>query len=582
MNLKTLTRNIFLPSLGLALLAAGAAAQRSHDMAVARNLQIFNAIVQELENNYVDTIRAEESFRQAIGAFLSEVDPYTVYIPVDDQEDFSTMTTGQYGGIGSIILERDGSTYISGPYADSPATKAGLKAGDKIIRIDGKDVAGKPSTEITKLLKGTPGTSLRVTVARPYVGADSILSFDIEREKVQLPSVPYWGVLPGGVGYIRLSSFMDKSPQEVRTALEAFKENPEVKSVVLDIRSNGGGLLESAIDIVGFFVPKGTEVVRTRGRDKNSERIYATTSKPILPDIPLAVLINGGSASASEIVSGAIQDLDRGILIGERSFGKGLVQGTRRLPYDGMLKITTAKYYIPSGRLIQALDYSHRNPDGTVARTPDSLTNKYNTRHGRTVRDGGGITPDVSVTLPNSSALLYNLVRQNWIFDYANKYAATHSSIPAPEDFEVTDEIYSDFKNFIDTTKFRYQHVTEEALKQMTQITEEEGYMNPAVKAQLDSLKVLLAHDLHFDLDAKRPEIAQYLGSEIVNRYYYMGGETRFMLKDDEVLDTARNILNDPPRLASLLNTSAKKSAVTADKAKKGTPKSKGKKKGKR
>lgn len=582
MNLKTLTRNIFLPSLGLALLAAGAAAQRSHDMAVARNLQIFNAIVQELENNYVDTIRAEESFRQAIGAFLSEVDPYTVYIPVDDQEDFSTMTTGQYGGIGSIILERDGSTYISGPYADSPAAKAGLKAGDKIIRIDGKDVAGKPSTEITKLLKGTPGTSLRVTVARPYVGTDSILSFDIEREKVQLPSVPYWGVLPGGVGYIRLSSFMDKSPQEVRTALEAFKENPEVKSVVLDIRSNGGGLLESAIDIVGFFVPKGTEVVRTRGRDKNSERIYATTSKPILPDIPLAVLINGGSASASEIVSGAIQDLDRGILIGERSFGKGLVQGTRRLPYDGMLKITTAKYYIPSGRLIQALDYSHRNPDGTVARTPDSLTNKYSTRHGRTVRDGGGITPDVSVTLPNSSALLYNLVRQNWIFDYANKYAATHSSIPAPEDFEVTDEIYSDFKNFIDTTKFRYQHVTEEALKQMTQITEEEGYMNPAVKAQLDSLKVLLAHDLHFDLDAKRPEIAQYLGSEIVNRYYYMGGETRFMLKDDEVLDTARNILNDPPRLASLLNTSAKKSAVTADKAKKGTPKSKGKKKGKR
>ncbi len=581
MNLKTITRTIILPSLALALMVAGAGAQRSHDMAVARNLQIFNNIIQELENHYVDSIRAEESFRQAIDAFLSEVDPYTVYIPIDDQEDFSTMTTGQYGGIGSLILERDGSTYISGPYSDSPAAKAGLKAGDKIIRIDGKDVAGKKSSEITKLLKGTPGTSLRITVARPYVGADSIISFDIEREKVQLPSVPYWGVLPGGIGYVRLSSFMDKSPQEVKTALEAFKDNPEVKSVVLDIRSNGGGLLESAIDIVGFFVPKGTEVVRTRGRDKNSERIYATTSKPILPDMPLAVLINGGSASASEIVSGAIQDLDRGILIGERSFGKGLVQSTRRLPYDGLLKITTAKYYIPSGRLIQALDYSHRNPDGSVARTPDSLTNKYNTRHGRTVRDGGGITPDVAVKLPNSSALLYNLVRQNWIFDYANKYAATHPTIPSPEDFEVTDEIYSDFKNFIDTTKFKYQHVTEEALKQMEKITEEEGYMNPAVKAQLDSLKVLLAHDMHYDLDAKRPEIAAYLGSEIVNRYYYMGGETRFMLKDDEVLDTARNILNDPARLASLLNNPAGKKAV-AEKGKKGTPKMKGKKKGRR
>ena len=504
----------------LVLPAVTGVAQKSHDNAVNRNLSIFNSIVKELEMNYVDTIRTDETFKQAIATMLMQVDPYTEYYTPEDQKGFETMTTGEYGGIGSYIMERDGWTYISGPYENSPAAKIGLKSGDKIVRIDTVDLKGKKSDEVSAMLKGRPGTIVTVTVERPY-SKDSVLTFEIERKKLQLPSVSYYGIVNGSTGYICLTSFMERSADEVRQALEEFKSNPEVKNIILDLRGNGGGLLESAVEIVGFFVPKGTEVLRTRGKSKTSEKIYKTTKKPIMPDIPLAILIDGGSASASEITAGAMQDLDRAVLIGTRSFGKGLVQSTRPLPYDGLLKVTVAKYYIPSGRLIQALDYSHRNPDGSVARTPDSLTNTYKTAHGRIVRDGGGLVPDITVDWGKINRLVYNIVRDHWSFDFATKYVAENPQIGSPHDFEITDEIYGQFKKFIDPDKFKYDKTCEELVKQLREVAEAEGYMNEETKQQLDTLSKLLTHNLDKDLDTHRKQISSYLLSDILSRYVY-------------------------------------------------------------
>ncbi len=543
-------------SLGL-LIASGAAASEpasSHDAAVSRNLNTFNAIVKELEMNYVDTIRPKEAFDAAVNALLSTIDPYTVYYDSEARADLTKMTTGEYdyGGIGSFIMERDGSSFISYPMEGAPAATAGLRSGDKIIRVDTTDTSKMGSEAVTKLLRGIAGTPLKVTVQRPYV-TDSILTFDMVRGKLGEPSVPYWDVINGNTGYIRLTSFISQSGKDVREALEAFKKNPAVDKIVLDLRGNGGGLLEQAVDIVGNFVPKGTEVLRTRGRDSSTEKIYKTTHTPIFPDIPLAVLIDGGSASAAEITAGALQDLDRAVLLGSRSFGKGLVQSTLQLPYDGLLKVTVAKYYIPSGRLIQALDYSHRNPDGSVARTPDSLTNVYKTLHGREVRDGGGLKPDVEIDWGQLSRLTFNLVRDNWTYDFANRYANTHPSIPAAWDFEITDEIYDEFKKSIDPEKLKYDKVCEELVKELRKTAEEEGYLNEETTAALDALTPLLTHNLNRDLDNKRSEVSEYLGAEIASRYYYDKGKIIQDLKSDPALKKAEEILSDKAELAKIL-----------------------------
>ena len=546
---------------GAALLVAaiagswgGNAAKKSHDSAVARNLNVFNALVKELEMNYVDTIRTDESFSTAIRALLSTVDPYTEYYSSDDAENLAKMTTGEYGGIGSYILQRDSFVYISGPYEGSPAALAGLKAGDRIVRIDTADAKGMASDKVSKLLRGPAGTIVNLRLERPYAGPDSVIEVAVERRKIQTPSVPYSRLDPEtGIGYIRLTTFIDKSPKEVETALDSFRNDPRLKGVVLDLRGNGGGLVESAVDIVGFFVPKGTEILRMRGRDKSAEKVYKTSRKPIMPDIPLAVLIDGGSASSSEITAGSLQDLDRAVLIGSRSFGKGLVQGTRPLPYDGFLKVTTGKYYIPSGRLIQALDYSHRNPDGSVARVPDSLTNVYRTAAGREVRDGGGLTPDITVDWGKMSRLLFNIARDNWAFDFATRFAAENPSIPAPEEFEITDGIYADFKASIDPKRFKYDKVGEDLIKQLNETLDAEGYMNDSVRSQLDGLSRLLIHDLDSDLDIKRKDIAEYLGEEIASRYYYERGRAAQQLKGDTAMAEARRILLDPAEYRRIL-----------------------------
>lgn len=536
----------------IVLIPAAASSQKSHDAAVARNLTTFNALVKELELNYVDTIRTDEAFKTAIGAMLSTVDPYTEYYTSEDQEALNTMTTGEYGGIGSYILERDGFTYISEPYEGSPASLAGLKAGDKILRVDTTDTSKPGVKDVTKLLKGQPGTTVRVTVQRPHV-ADSILTVDIERRKLTLPSVPYYDTI-GHTGYISLTSFMEKSPEEVRTALLEFKDNPDVHNVVLDLRGNGGGLLESAVEIVGMFVPKGTEVLRTKGRDLSTEKTYKTTKAPIMPDIPLAVLIDGGSASASEITAGALQDLDRAVLIGTRSFGKGLVQSVRPLPYDGLLKVTVAKYYIPSGRLIQALDYSHRNPDGTVARTPDSLTNVYHTAGGREVRDGGGLTPDVTVEWDRMSTLVYSLLRDHKMFDFATEYAATHPSIGDPKLFRITDEDFRRFKASVDTTDFKYDKVCAELIKSLRTTAKNEGYLdNDSASAAIDRLERLLTPELGSDIDRKRREITAEIEEEILTRYYFSRGKMIGRLRNDPGLDKAIAILSDSAELKKIL-----------------------------
>ena len=546
-----------------ALIAASLIAHaetRSPKGDIKANLAIFNAVVKEVQSNYVDSIDMEDVVETAIAAMLNKFDPYTEYMPRKVQEDFKVLNSGEYGGIGSYIMQRDGNVYISGPHKGSPADKAGLRSGDLIMSVDTVTVLGMTSDKVSERLKGPRGTTVKVKVKRPYVGADSILTFDIVREKIQIPAVSYSGMLPGEIGYIQLSQFSEKSAEEVEDALKSMLATGKLKGLVLDLRDNGGGFLESAVKILGYFLPKGTEVLRTRGKGVMDERVYKTAGKPIAPDLPLVVLIDDGTASASEITSGALQDLDRAVIMGSRSFGKGLVQTTRSIPYDGLLKVTVARYYIPSGRLIQAIDYSHRNPDGTVARIPDSLTNVFTTAAGREVRDGGGITPDVKVTYPDITRVTYNAVRDNWVFDYANRYRATHDHIAPAAEFVVDDSIYADFKRFIDPAKFNHDNVGKAILDRLSEVATVEGYMSDSLKNQIAVVEGMLQRPLDQDLDANRKAIVPYLEREIANRYYYREGEAQSFLRHDVAIDSALSLLKDSDRYKALLAPKSRKS----------------------
>ena len=524
--------------------------------AIARNLDIFNTVYKELNTFYVDTIDAEKSIETAITAMLDDIDPYTEYIPAKSQDDFMVISTGQYGGIGSYIQERKGDkpgVYVSGPYKDSPAAKAGLRSGDRFKSIDGIDVTGWSSDSVSRHLKGQANTMVTVQVVRPY-DEDSIKTFVIKRENIKMDPVPYYGLVNGNLGYISLTTYNEHSAQQVKDAVLELKKNPAVKALVLDLRGNGGGLMESAVQIVGHFVPKGTTVLTTRGRDKASEKVYKTTQKPIDTKMPLAVLIDGGSASSSEITAGALQDLDRAVIFGSRSYGKGLVQTTRPLPFDGILKVTVAKYYIPSGRLIQEVDYSHRNADGTFQRTTtDSTARIFHTAHGREVREGGGITPDIKVDYPEVNRLVYNIVRDNWAFDFATRYQAEHPTLPRPSEFEVTDEIFNEFKAFIDPEKFQYDKVCEQGLENLQKVAKVEGYMNDSTKAAFEQLEKLLKHDLSHDLDNNRKEISRLLAQELLSRYYYQSGESEYEARHDDTLDKVAELLAKPGDWAKTL-----------------------------
>lgn len=547
-------KRILLPIAALMIFTPGISARKSHDMALQRNLKTFNAMVKTLEENYVDSIRIDEAFNAASRAMLNTVDPYTEYYTADDKDALMKMTTGEYAGIGSYITEYEGYVCISQPMEGSPAQRAGLWAGDRIVKVDTVSTKGLKNADVSKLLKGTPGTDVRIEVIRPYV-SDSIKTFTITREKVSEKSVPYFGMVSPSTGYVKLDSYIYKSPQEISDALDSLARNPDFKGLILDLRGNGGGLVESAIDILGNFLPKGTQVLRTSGNGK--ERVYKTTHTPGFPDLPLVVLTDGGTASASEITAGTLQDLDRAVLMGDRSFGKGLVQTTFPLPHDALLKVTVSKYYIPSGRLIQALDYSRRNPDGSVARTPDSLTNVYYTSRGREVRDGGGLKPDSIVKQTPYSDLLYNLVTKNKIFDFANKYRAENPVVPALEDFNPGDDVYEQFTEFIRGSGMKYDTSFDALLKELRKQADEQGYMTADNDSTLSSLEKSLGSDLDRDLQLKKKEIMEYISEEIATRYYGDKGRTATEIRTDPVVAAAVSVIESPEYEAILKGSPA-------------------------
>ena len=559
-------KRILLPIVALTIISTGISAKKSHDMALQRNLKTFNAMVKTLEENYVDSIRIDEAFKAASNAMLNTVDPYTDYYTADDRDAVQKMTTGEYAGIGSYITEYEGRVRISYPLAGSPASKAGLMPGDWIVKVDTVATKGLNYGEVSKLLRGNPGTDVYIEVIRPYV-ADSLKTFTVTREKVMEHSVPYFGMVSPSTGYIKLNSFIMNSPQEIADALDSLNANSGFKSLILDLRGNGGGLVESAIDILGNFLPKGTQVLRTSGNGK--ERVYKTTHTPAFPDLPIAVLTDGGTASASEITAGALQDLDRAVLVGDRSFGKGLVQNTFQLPHNALLKVTVSKYYIPSGRLIQALDYSKRNPDGSVARTPDSLTNVYYTTRGREVRDGGGLQPDSVVKNNIYSDILYNLVTKNKIFDFANKYRAMHPEAKPLDSFGITDEEYAEFTEFVVGSGMKYDTSFDALLKEIRKQADDQGYMTADNDSILSALEKSLGSDLARDLELKKGEIKDYLNEEIATRYYGDGGRVAVEIKTDPVVKEAISILESPAYEAILKGT------ATAENTKRDTQKGK-------
>ncbi|MBD5219211.1 MAG: S41 family peptidase [Bacteroidales bacterium] len=538
----------------LAIILPMMAAARSQNAEFARKLQTFNAIVKELNTNYVDTLQATVLMDNTIDALLSQIDPYTEYFPADNQEELQSLTEGKYAGIGATILKRDKNVIITDPRWDTPSRNAGLRAGDVILRINGEPVTEDMDvSEVSRRLRGNAGTDIEIDVRRPYT-EDSLLTFRFVRADIKVDPLPYYSVDSTGVGYIALTTFNESTARQVRSAVSEMLATPGLKGIVIDLRGNGGGLLESAVQLVGNFVPRGTEVLRTQGRSAREQRIYKTTAAPLSTDVPLVILTNGGTASSSEIVAGSLQDMDRAVIIGSRSFGKGLVQTARPLPFGDLVKITTAKYYIPSGRLIQALDYSRRNEDGSPQRMPDSLTNKFLTRAGRTVRDGGGIAPDIEVSQTETNRLMYNIVSGLWSFDYTNRYVATNPAPTDPTAPLVTDSIFADFKAFIDPARFQYDKQCEIGIDYLRDAAKKEGYMTDSVAAAINALEALLKHDLNHDLDLNRDKIVDELESEIAARYFREDVLAGRELPDDEVYQTARSVILDPDRYRTLLS----------------------------
>lgn len=518
-------------------------AQDDNRFEVSKNLDVFNAIVKEVEMFYVDSLDVDKTVRRGIDAMLKGLDPYTEYYPEQEMDELKFVTTGEYGGIGAVITQREDGVYINEPYANMPAALAGLKAGDLLLAIDDVDVTKKTSSEVSELLKGVPNTKFKIKYQRPGEKKPGVV--ELTRKLVVVDQVPYYGVRNDSVGYIYLKSFTDKSAQEIRAAFEDMKKNHHIKSLILDLRNNGGGLLDGAIQTVNWFVPKGEVVLSTKGKIKQWDRTYRTSNEPLDTVIPIAVLVNNGSASAAEIVSGAFQDLDRAVLIGERTFGKGLVQSTRELPYNGNLKVTMSKYYIPSGRCIQAIDYAHKNPDGSVGRIPDSLTTVFNTAKGRLVRDGGGVSPDFAVEEAKVPTIMYYLMMDYIIFDFVTEWVQKHKTIPPVEEFVFTDADYNDFKEFVKKKDFKYDRQSGKILKDLKEVAEFEGYMDEASE-EYKALEAKLTPNLDRDLARFEDQIRKMIASEIVKRYYFQRGEVIESLKDDKVLEKALEVLADP------------------------------------
>jgi carboxyl-terminal processing protease len=535
------------------------ATQETRDFRIAKNLDIFLSLYRELNTFYVDEVNPDKLVKTGIDNMLKSLDPYTVYYPESESDEVAFMTTGKYGGIGSLI--RDGGEYvvISLVYKNFPADLAGIRAGDLLKKVDGTSLKGADTEDVSQKLKGNPGTIVTLTIERNGKEID----VPVKREKIEIPSVPFYGMLDDETGYIRFTNFTQNCTEEVKDALLKLK-NENARKIVLDLRSNPGGLLTEAVDIVNLFMGPGNEIVSTKGKVKQFDESFKTTKPAVDQNIPLAIIINRGSASASEIVAGAIQDLDRGVVVGQRSYGKGLVQITRPLSYNTQLKVTTAKYYIPSGRCIQALDFSHPNEDGSVGIIPDSLITEFKTRNGRVVRDGGGISPDIDVVPPALSQIAAELYMRNYIFDYATRYFWAHPAPESPEKFSITDQVYSDFKNYLGERKFSYSTITELSLNELISNAKREKYYD-IHKDLFSELQKELMHTLDNDLETFRSEIAELLADEIIGRYFYEEGSIKFSLGTDEQVKRAVEILKRGDEYNSILQGKSGSILITHD-----------------
>ena len=531
------------------------AQEKQNNFEISKSLDIYNSLMRELNLNYVDEINPGEHNEAAIDAMLKGLDPYTVFIPESEIENYKLMTTGEYGGIGALIQYDGEYTRITDPYEGWPAQKAGLQAGDIILSVNGVDTRKKNTEEVSELLKGQPGTEVSLKVRR--YGEDKPIEKKLKREKVKIDNIPYSTVFDNGIGYVVLSSFTKEAGIEMKQHLLDMKKEHQLKGFIIDLRGNGGGLLNEAVDIVNLFIPKDKPVVSTRGKAENSGRLYNTKNQPVDEQIPLAILVDGGSASASEIVSGSIQDYDRGVIIGQRTFGKGLVQNILPLSYNTQMKVTVAKYYIPSGRCIQEIDYSHKKDSTMVQKDSigiqkDTLGKPFSTLGGRTVYEGHGIMPDVKITPEKYATVTAYLYAKNYIFDYATKFVHDHKSIAPADQFKIDDATYQDFMNFVKEKKFSYTTESEKALKDLKDLAKEEGYLN-SIQTELDALEKQLQADKDNDLIKNRKDIEELLRLEIVGRYYYQVGRIIASLEHDDDLEEAFKILLDKNRYESIL-----------------------------
>ncbi|MCK5337333.1 MAG: S41 family peptidase [Bacteroidales bacterium] len=546
----TFFRYLFLLIFVFSAFTISSRGQNENNFEISKNLEIFISLYNELNKNYVDEINPGELMVTGIESMLNTLDPYTVYIPESEIEDYRMITTGQYGGIGSLIHKNGSYVVISEPYEGYPAHKTGLLAGDRVLYINGEDMLDKPSDEVSKFLKGQPGTSVNIIVERD--GEAEPLIFEVKRENITIKDIPYYGMLNEDIGYIKLTGFTQQAGNAVKEALVDLKNEYEPKGIILDLRNNGGGLLAEAVNVTNIFVEKGRLVVSTKGKVKSRNQDHHTRFNSIDTKIPLVVLVNAHSASASEIVAGAIQDMDRGVVLGQRSFGKGLVQNVIPLSYNSQVKVTVAKYYIPSGRCIQAIDYSMKDDDGHFTKIPDSLVNEFSTQNGRPVFDGGGIEPDICMQPRKYSQILSSLFTKFLIFDYATKYVMAHPEIDSPEEFQVDDDMYNDFITFLSDKDYDYTTAAERSLKALKESAVDEGYYD-AVKEQYQALKVAIMHSKEEDLLTYRNEISEILKMEIVTRYYYQEGKIRASLSSDPDINRAIRILEEPATYQSIL-----------------------------
>lgn len=543
-----------------AWLVLPATAQKNHNFEVSKNLEIFNNLFKQLDLYYVDTLEADKLVKTATGSMLNTLDPYTEYYPDDERDDLKQMLTGKYAGIGSLIhySKNEDRCIISEPFENMPAAEGGLKAGDVILSIAGKEFGPKGSqntnefTEsVSNALRGEPGTSFIVKIQRP--GEDKPREIKLTRRAIKTPPISYYGMIAENTGYIYLSSFPEGAATDVRRAVIDLKQKG-AKQLVLDLRNNGGGSMQEAIDLVNLFIGKGKTVVELKGKIKSANETYKTQREALDPDIPLAVLVNGNTASSSEITAGTLQDYDRAVVIGTRTYGKGLVQQTRPLPYDGVLKLTTSRYYIPSGRCIQAIDYSHRAANGAVNRIPDSLTNVFHTAAGRPVRDGGGIMPDSVVKVDSvANIVLYlnpGMITSDVLFNFVTEYTHRHATIDPPEKFDISDEEYENFKHYAKEHNFTYDRQSVKLLDNLKKVAKFEGY---DVAEDIKALEAKLTHNEDYDFEHWKPEIKKLLNNEIMLRYYYRRGLIRNSLNNDKTLDTALAVLNNPQEYRKML-----------------------------